>query len=313
MSNSMSSLRSVAKRALEVGLVRSGLTTRLARDPKRRRLILAYHNVVPDGDPLWGERSIHIRRSLFEGHIEALERIGRIVPLLELVTGSEVLSADRPLFALTFDDAYRGAVKAIRSILVPRGIPCTVFVNPGLMGHSSFWWDSLAQRFGGEIPAQFRQRCLEEFRGEYAKIRAWMKGEGMEMDLPASGGYRPPTRQDILDLHALAPRVQLGSHTWSHPNLSRLSEAEREDELVKSREWLESLGAEASSIVAYPYGLTDASVQVQARDGGYRVGLRVEGGHLSVEPNASHLSLPRLNVPAGLSVEGLMVRVSGLR
>ena len=313
MSSLRGSLRSLAKRALEAGLVRSGVATRLARTPGRSRLILAYHNVVQDNEAAWGERAIHIRRSPFERHLDLLERTGRIVALSELVSGLSDASDGQPRFALTFDDAYRGATEAIRSILVPRGIPCTVFVNPGLVDHSSFWWDSVAERFGGEIPTSIRRKCLEDLRGESPKIQAWMQRKGWEVDSPASPAYTPPTRQDVDDLHMLAPQVQLGSHTWSHPNLSRLSQAERRSELLKSRTWLEAMGAEASRILAYPYGLADASVEEQAGACGYSLGLRVEGGHLSDQAKLPDLSLPRLNVPAGLSVEGLMVRIAGLR
>ena len=301
-------------RGLEIALVRSGIADRRARNPKRRRLILAYHNVVADDDPPWGERALHLKRSLFERHIELLQDKGKIVPLRELLEDVHQGSGDGPRFALTFDDAYRGAVEAIESLLVPREIPCTVFVNPGLLGTEAFWWDRLAEAFGGVMPPEVRRECLEELRGETARVERRLKGSDPCPGPPSSRRFLPPTQEHLERLRALDPLVQLGCHTWSHPNLAALSPEEVATEIRKCRTWFDDFGASEAGVLAYPYGLATAQVFEGAEGSGCAYGLLVEGGH--VPETGTHMSpfaIPRLAVPAGLSVEGLMLRVAGVR
>ena len=307
-------LRHGVKRGLEIAIVRSGIADRRVRDPKRRRLILAYHNVVADDDTPWGERALHLKRSLFEGHIELLQEKGRIVPLRELLEDVDRGSGDGPRFALTFDDAYQGAIEAIQSILVPSEIPCAVFVNPGLIGTEAFWWDRVAEAFGGVMPSEVRRECLEELRGEAARIEEMLEGGDSVPGPPPSRRFLPPTQEHLERLRALDPLVKLGSHTWSHPNLAALSPGEVSIEIRRCRTWLENFGASEAGVLAYPYGLATAHVLEGAGDSGCAYGLLVEGGHVTDMSTAvSPFAIPRLAIPAGLSGEGLMLRVGGVR
>ena len=105
--------------------------------------------------------------------------------------------------------------------------------------------------------------------------------------------------------------VSLGSHTWSHPNLTRSSPDELADELGRPLAWLREHFAEASlPAISYPYGLESEAVRAAARDAGYSLGFRVDGGWIP-EPAGDRFALPRLNVPAGLSANGLALRLAG--
>jgi peptidoglycan/xylan/chitin deacetylase (PgdA/CDA1 family) len=107
------------------------------------------------------------------------------------------------------------------------------------------------------------------------------------------------------------PGITVGSHTWSHVNLSRLSITEIQLEIGRSRAWLKAqFGSKAIDWVAYPYGLDSVAVHHALADVSYAGGLRIAGGwhhHSRVSPFAR----PRLNVPSGLSVAGLKARVLG--
>lgn len=309
-------LRHWVKRGLEIAIVRSGLADRMTQLPSRRRLILAYHNVVDDDLPVWGERALHIRRSLFQQHLEMLQSWGQIVPLRNLLEEPDDESEAGPRFALTFDDAYQGAVDAIRTLLVPRNIPSTVFFNPGLLGVDAFWWDVLAERFAGRIPATVRNRCLRELRGEQEKVLAWIQAKGWAFDLPTFPDYRPPTEACIEGLSNVAPPVKLSSHTWSHPNLTVLTSRERQGEVARAQSWLTARGiVDEPILLAYPYGLATREVQDEMGNYGHRFGLLVEGGHRFQPKRADGMdfAVPRLSVPAMLTIEGLAVRVAGLQ
>ena len=69
------------------------------------RLVLAFHNVIPDRSPAIGDQSLHLPLSSFRSLIDRLTDLCSPVRL-----GEPTATGARPTFAVTFDDAYRGAV-----------------------------------------------------------------------------------------------------------------------------------------------------------------------------------------------------------
>jgi peptidoglycan/xylan/chitin deacetylase (PgdA/CDA1 family) len=85
---------------------------------------------------------------------------------------------------------------------------------------------------------------------------------------------------------------EVGSHTCSHPHLSRLDDGALERELVESRAMCtEKLGTPCRSI-AYPYGDVDARVVEAARSAGYELGAALPKQFTSIDP----LNWPRVGV-----------------
>jgi peptidoglycan/xylan/chitin deacetylase (PgdA/CDA1 family) len=105
--------------------------------------------------------------------------------------------------------------------------------------------------------------------------------------------------------------VTLGSHTWSHPNLTRLAADELIEELRRPRQWLAKFGERAIDAISYPYGCADERVQQMAQTEGYEMGLMIDGGWVT-SGIANRYAIPRLNIPAGVSSDGFVMRTSGL-
>jgi peptidoglycan/xylan/chitin deacetylase (PgdA/CDA1 family) len=106
------------------------------------------------------------------------------------------------------------------------------------------------------------------------------------------------------------PGLNLGSHTWSHPNLTRLTDAELAEELTRPLGWLRERFPRVIPWLTYPYGLTDERVARATGRARYEAALRVDGGWFG--PSPARFSLPRFNVPAGLSSAGFRLRLAGL-
>src|SRR5690606_8872381 len=104
-----SSLRVYGKRATEYLLARHGPARWALRGAGRRPLILAYHNIVPDGIARCGEGSLHLSRTAFTEQLDHLVSTHEIVALDALWERRDP-GGGRPLAVITFDDAYRGAV-----------------------------------------------------------------------------------------------------------------------------------------------------------------------------------------------------------
>lgn len=300
--------RRAIKAWLEAGAVRRGPAALLRWMARRSPLILAYHNVVPDDAPPAGDRSLHLPRAQFAAHLDVLAA-SCDVRSLDALLGTPPAVAGRPQVAITFDDAYRGAVTLAVAELATRSLPATIFVVPGSLGET-FWWDTLADAATGG-PRVPRAEALGALRGEGSAILRWAEERGIA-PAAAPPHARAADERELQD--ALRhPGITFGSHTWSHPNLARLGRAELLSELRESWTWLAGrFPGRVTPWVAYPYGETSALVGEVAAELGYRGGLRIGGGRLKPARRSASFFLPRYNVPAGLSLRGFRLRVGAL-
>ena len=112
------------------------------------------------------------------------------------------------------------------------------------------------------------------------------------------------------------PGITFGAHSWGHPNLTRVTAARLQDELRRPLQWLRDRFTPVIDWLAYPYGCWSPEVEEAAGAAGYRAAVRVDGGWLPRAaprvPAAARFHLPRLNVPAGVSAEGFVLRCAGL-
>lgn len=302
--------RALVKRGVEATLVASRLPRRRIRRGASGTVLFAYHNVLPDGAGAV-RGALHISQKRFGEHLDRLAETHDIVPLSSIAVGEP--RTGRPRAVITFDDAYRGALTAGFHELARRRLPATVFVLPGLLGSEGFWWDRLAPP-GRDLPVDIRDHILRSLGGRGSLAIDWARGRGMPVhDLPAYA--RPVTR---VELFASLRRgaFELGSHTWSHVNLAAVPPEEVRTEITRGHDWLEAVRSETPVVdwLAYPYGFfgPDAVAVAAERLTG---ALLVEGGAAEVGGQwvADAHRLPRINVPAGLSVDGLTLRLAGLR
>jgi peptidoglycan/xylan/chitin deacetylase (PgdA/CDA1 family) len=301
-------LRSVAKRMAEGLLIHSGIAAAARTRTQGRALILAYHNIVPDDAPPAGDLPNHLTRTAFEAQLDVLLETHDVVPLQQLIDGDQ--SVRRARVAITFDDAYRGAVLLGMPALAARGLAATIFVAPGLLGGQTFWWDECAALTNGLAP-QFRTEALERLAGDGDAIRSWARTIGAAGQAPSCPFRRSATTEELASAAAL-PGISLGSHSWSHPALTRVSPERLVEELRASRRWLLEQRGVTVDAIAYPYGAVDARVMTEARRAGYRAGFRVDGGWMR-SAVASTFDEPRLNVVPGLSDPGFRIRLAGVR
>lgn len=299
----------MVRRGVEQFACWSGFPDLLTRRFHGRGVILAFHNILPRGEKPWGERSAHLPSVRFRQQIEVLTRYCRIVALTELL--NERPAEDRISVAITFDDAYRGAMREILRVLDPQDIPATVFVAPGALGVSGFWWDRLGHSMEGRLPGKVREASLDALAGDQSAVLEWATKRGIE--LPEAPEYaQPVTVPELRELAAASRHLTFDSHSWSHRNLTRLSDREVLDDLIKAKSWLADQGLGKADALAFPYGLASHRVRRLAREAGHRAGLMVRGGWLPADPaNAQPFSVPRMTIPAGLTPEGLRLRLSG--
>lgn len=300
------------KKAVEGLLSRSGAAALAERRRRPQTVILAYHNIVPSGERAAGDLSLHIDQSGFGDHLDWLLERRKIVALEDAMRAREGGGQpDAVEIVVTFDDAYRGTMTAGLEELSKRGLPSTVFVPPGLLGSEGFWWDRLAPAGGHPLDPDVRRHALQGLTGRTPEVLAWARTEGLSIqDLPEHA--RPVTEKELVS--SLGAGTTLGAHTWTHPNLTRLDEADVRQELGASRQWLMERTDRYRSWLAYPYGMVDDASEAVSADL-FHGALLVAGGAAVVKgsPVGSAHRIPRINVPRGLSLDGLALRLAGIR
>lgn len=293
---------------MESGALSLGLHRLSRRRVGGRALILAYHNVVIAPDDAGADASLHLPADAFRAHLEALVRTHDVVCLEALLGDRDAASPSaRPRVAITFDDAYAGAIEHAVPLLAEQGLPATVFVPPGCLGGQSFWWDRYA--LTGRAAAEFRRMALEEAGGRSNDVDRLALTRGLRhVDPPAASLSAHAERLDAaLSAH---PGLTVGAHSWSHASLVACDDNALSRELTEPRTWLrDRYGDRALPVVSYPYGIADGRVHGAAERAGYRQGLAIAGGwlHAASDP----FEIPRLNVPAGLTASGFRLRIDG--
>lgn len=261
-------------------------------------VILAYHRVVdtgPEADFPWDIDLVSASSAAFDRQMAEIRRHYRPVGLEEVWRRwSRGRRLPRRAVAVTFDDGFADNATCALPILRRHGIPATVFVSSGYVGsRTPFWFDGLARwvnttqaermTIAGEVwpltDMDTRRRAgwaalghlkqLEEPRRQ-EQLEAWRTEIGEEDEVDE--GSRPLTR---IELQALVEGgVSIGSHTVSHPVLSRCDDATLKRELNQSRHDLEAMTGSPVTTLSYPVGGTDAHdhrVRQAAREAGYRL------------------------------------------
>lgn len=302
-------MRGVLKRAVERVAVVSGIPHLAMKLHRDRALVLMYHNIVPDGGAVVGDRSLHLARSEFARQLDLLQGMCEIVSLDALVAGPSDPDS-RCRVAITFDDAYVGAVTLGVDELGRRGMPATIFVPPGLLAQET-WWDRLGAASVDGLNEDVRLRLLQEYCGQGSAIQRSPHWHVVQ----SAPSLRPEQR--IADDAGLAraasrPGISVGSHTWSHPNLVAIDAETLEAELGRSFQWLTERYSVFVPYMTYPYGLWSPRVEETVARAGFRAAFLASGGWLPHDITARRFSLPRFDVSAGLSLDGLRLRLAGL-
>ena len=116
-------------------------------------------------------------------------------------------------------------------------------------------------------------------------------------------GHLPPVSWTALREMTATGRLAVGSHTWSHPDLTRLPAARVDEELRRSRETLEDRLGRAVTAFCYPRGLWSPRLEPQVA-GVYELAA-IGGGRRTAVENLKPLRIARTSLrrdgPASLA------------
>lgn len=122
-------------------------------------VVLAYHDVLPDGEPLM-TYAVSVRR--LRQHLAVVARLGlRVVPLRELAGALAAGEDVTGQVAVVFDDALLGVHRLAMPALAERGWPATLHPVVDRMGVDPPWWPGSQRTMTWDELAEAVQLGLE--------------------------------------------------------------------------------------------------------------------------------------------------------
>jgi peptidoglycan/xylan/chitin deacetylase (PgdA/CDA1 family) len=281
--------------------------------------IFMYHGVTPAPLPVFNW--CQLDAALFEKQVRFLAQEYTVLPLGEVV---DRLANGLPLpeyaAAVTFDDGYRNVGTTAYPILQRYQLPSTVFLVTSLVETDQPPWtgrlfhglattEAVAIRLGGEEwPLRTRSQQAAAYTAVCERLKTLPQGEKearlVEL-LNQLGGQSVPADAPMATMGweeverlSRTGLVTFGSHTHTHPILSRCALPMQREELRVSRDILrERLGS--ADLFAYPNGGRDdfsADTKRLLMELGYRCGLATVHG--LNRPGADLYELRRVGVGA---------------
>ncbi len=148
-----------------------------------------------------------------------------------------------------------------------------------------------------------------EARGMTATVFAVAARLGDHNRWDAAAGERRERLMDAAALRRLAATgVEIGCHSATHPDLTRVAAAELEAEVSGARSRLaDALGQEPATF-CYPYGRFDRASRAAVRTAGFDAAVTVWG--VPGASRADRLALPRVGIDPGESPAGFRLKSS---
>jgi peptidoglycan/xylan/chitin deacetylase (PgdA/CDA1 family) len=234
---------------------------------------------------------------------------------------------------LTIDDGYRDVADHIWPELSRRGLPATLFVPTAFPGSpaASFWWErAWAVVAATDRPyltvggASLPVRTAAERASAYRAVRTFLKSlphdrvepsvTELEDELGFPPGRRPEPSGRSLDWPALrellAAGLALGSHTRTHPLLTRVDDRVLAEEIGGGvADLAREVGSDLPAF-AYPSGEVPDAAMASLREAGIRAAFTTERGVNDLR-DGRWLRLRRINV--GLATPPALILPQAVR
>jgi peptidoglycan/xylan/chitin deacetylase (PgdA/CDA1 family) len=307
--------------------------------PLRRITVLTYHRIGTRRE-VYPENG-SLAECTTEQFAEQMAWLRDHATPIDVTTADQVINRGAPCpnraVLVTFDDGYRADMWRIKPILEQTGVRPVMFLPTDFIGtRRRFWWD----RIGVCVQTSVRRRlivglgrALVELPLETAADRdaasdrllrhaKWLEPEEREAFLAAleqaagtgSTAESPvPVVIDWEEARSLTSVFDFGSHTMSHPLLSRTSSDRIRSELAGARATVEAHVGRPCFSFAIPFGMaTDYTPELLpiAAALGVRLVFSLEDTLRAPQQLGETALVDRITLNAASSVQGLAAKVT---
>lgn len=229
-------------------------------------------------------------------------------------------SSDRPLLAITFDDAQYDNYRYARPILAQHHIKASFFAPVVAVERQELLWhDRLGfavltlfnQAYGGRerlmqilaeagLPASGSRRLVSNIVGASKELTLEARLHLVEALVDASGSDRVPEFARLMTFEELADLAadghEIGSHSMTHCLMPECDDSALAYEVTESRRVLQDRLGLAIETFCYPNGNADARTAHAVAQAGYRRAVTTRWGNNGQE--ADHFQLRRYDMTA---------------
>jgi len=252
--------------------------------------ILIYHGLCKEDPTRFNP--IFLTKNRFEDHLKFYKKYFNVISLDDYYARN--LSNERFNVCLTFDDGFANNYKYALPLLEKYQLPATFFITAiGAAGYDILWNDFLGivSKYGPENLTYKRKVYRKDKNNKYISVADGIsladklrntgfteKAEMMRQLYPqvpfkinqADIDYwLQMTPKEIRKL-AASPYVTIGSHGYYHNDLARIKISDTAEELILSKQYLESVTRKKIKSFAFPYGSYSPEVVEAAKGAGYR-------------------------------------------
>jgi peptidoglycan/xylan/chitin deacetylase (PgdA/CDA1 family) len=232
-------------------------------------LVLMYHRVLPEPDPLLPDEPDAAR---FEAQLRLVSGLCHVVRLSDAIEQLSEGKLPPRAAAVTFDDGYVNNLDVAVPVLRSMGLTATFYVATGFVEGEAMFNDVVIESVrsapdtldlrGLGLP-QYELSSLEARRRTIDDLLPRLKylepGErrAISEQIAARAGATIPRglMMDTAGLRRLAQAgMEVGAHSVSHPILARLAPDQARREISASKEQLERICGRPVRSFAYPNG-----------------------------------------------------------
>ena len=249
----------------------SGVGERFRRVRKPKYVVLGYHSVGVHGQPLY----CRLPKRVFAEQMRYIRRHYRVVSLQQMVKELHDPCTQEQSVVVTFDDGYLGTYTDAFPVLKEYGIPATVYLIAGSVESNELaWYDQIFARFQHAttevsvtldtqqnfrltdfasrvdaamtvvrylltLPDEKRQQWCRSFEEAVSLRSDDLRGVMMNWD-------------QVREMHYAG--IVFGSHTMTHPVLSRLTPDAVQREVAESKCLIESRLDAVVEDFSFPFG-----------------------------------------------------------
>jgi peptidoglycan/xylan/chitin deacetylase (PgdA/CDA1 family) len=280
-------------------LRRVGAFTPFRLANRNKALILMYHRFTSHED----DQATSARA--FESHLRYLKSHYRIVPLSQIAAHLRAGRSLPPrLAAITIDDGYQDAYEIAFPLLRQYEAPATLFVVTDFIERKTWLWtdklkfmtprtsarwlevalnDSisrveLSDAKSRRLAAMHINSLLKRQTNHYKDLVLSQISDSLGVTLPVAPPeeFRPLSWEQVRELDNAG--VEIGSHTVSHPILTRIDLQRLQNELCASKAQLEAMLGRDVDMFCFPNGDYDQEVVREVERAGYRTAVTTDYG-----------------------------------
>lgn len=261
-------------------------------------LVVCYHGVRADDSA--SRHWLLLPQSALERQLRWLRSAYDVLPIDEALARLGDGSARRPMAAITFDDGYRSNATLALPLLQALGLPGTIYLTTGHLDSGAMLWTTWLDLVLQALPASPRwltERCAPvaadpkealkrlpsaEREASLAQLREEVTSDArVQAHLQRHAPDFAMLTWDEVRAAAQSRLLTFGGHTVSHPIVSRLTDADVEQEIGASMDRVSREVQAVTRTFAYPNGraidFDVRAVEAVRRHGGTAAVTTIEG------------------------------------